>query len=93
MRADLEDQGITDPVMVDAALEGDELLLSFEELVQSRERQQEDLVAFGIFLVLLTGADAYVSAHLARFPAPIEIESGMADDGRAEIGLSLRLPW
>lgn len=92
LRADLADQGVTDPAEIDTRLEGDETLQSFRDLVSSREGQQEDLVAFGIFLLLLTGADAYVSAHLSRFPAPIEVQGAYTDDGRAEVGVRVRIP-
>ena len=92
VRADLAHQGITDPVEVDRRLEEDAILKNFEPLAKSREGQQEDLVAFGIFLMLLAGADAYVSTHLSRFPAPIDLQTGYSSDGRAEVALRWRLP-
>ena len=84
--------GVTDPTDIEAALEADDTLQGLNDLVDSREGQQEDLVAWGIFLVLLTGADAFVSAHLSRFPTPIEMEASATADGRAEIGLRVPLP-
>jgi hypothetical protein len=36
-------------------------------LVRSRERQREDWIALSVFLLFFSGADAYVSAHLADF--------------------------
>ncbi|MEX2048988.1 MAG: hypothetical protein WEB90_05370 [Gemmatimonadota bacterium] len=92
VRARLAQEGITDLAVIDTRLEEDALLQGLEDLVASREGQQEDLVAWGIFLLFLTGADAYVSAHLARFPAPIEFESSASSDGRAEIGLRISVP-
>ena len=92
IRADLAHEGITNPVEVARRLEEDEVLQSFEPLVESREGQQEDLIAFGIFLMLLAGADAYVSTHLSRFPAPIEVQTGYSPDGRAEVALRWKLP-
>jgi len=91
-RANLADEGITDPAEIESRLEQDAGLQAAEDLVRSRERQQEDLVAFGIFLLLLSGADAYVSAHLARFPVPIDVEAGPTGDGRVEVALRLKLP-
>ena len=84
--------GMTDPSEVEAAMEDDAVLSGYRDLVASRERQQEDLVAFGIFVLLLSGADAYVSTHLARFPAPIEVDVAATDDGRTEVALRLTLP-
>jgi hypothetical protein len=92
VRARLAQEGITDLAVIDTRLEEDALLQGLEDLVASREGQQEDLVAWGIFLLFLTGADAYVSAHLARFPTPIVLESSASPDGRAEIGLRISLP-
>jgi hypothetical protein len=87
LRAGLAAGGVTDPVAVDAALAGDAPLQGLESLVASREDQQEDLVAFGIFVVFLTGADAFVSAHLARFPAPIDVSAAPSPDGGVELGI------
>jgi hypothetical protein len=92
VRARLAQEGIVDLAVIETRLEEDALLLGLQDLVASREGQQEDLVAWGIFLLFLTGADAYVSAHLARFPTPIELESSASPDGRAEIGLRIALP-
>jgi hypothetical protein len=37
------------------------------DLVVSRERQQEDWITLSIFILLFSGADAYVAAQLADF--------------------------
>src|SRR5688572_21409122 len=54
VRASLEQEGVTDPGVVQARLEQDEALAGLDDLVSSRESQQEDLVAFGIFVLFLT---------------------------------------
>jgi hypothetical protein len=92
VRADLAREGITEPQEIEDRLSEDETLNSFQDLVDSREGQQEDLVAFGLFLIFLSGADAYVSAHLARFPAPIELQVSPVGSGRAEVAISIPLP-
>jgi hypothetical protein len=92
VRADLADEGITDPQEIETRIDQDAALESFQDLVDSRKGQQEDLVAFGIFLLFLSGADAYVSAHLARFPAPIEVDVSPTSSGRAEVALRIPLP-
>lgn len=90
--ARLADEGVTDPTEVEARLQQDEALGSLQDLVKSREGQQEDLVAWGIFLLFLSGADAYVSTHLARFPAPIEVQVTPVASERAEVSLRIPLP-
>ena len=92
LRENLSTQGITDPTQIENALESDATLADLKNLRESRGEQQEDLVAFGLFLLFLSGADAFVSAHLKDFPDPIAIECGATNDGRLEIGLRLRLP-
>ncbi len=87
--AGLAADDITDPIEVAAALEADETLDSPRNLVSSREQQREDWLALGIFLVLLSGADAFVSAHLQDFPAR-PVFAVTADD-RVEIGLRIPL--
>ena len=92
LREDLTTKGITDPNQIENALESDATLADLKSLGESRSDQQEDLVAFGLFLLFLSGADAFVSAHLKDFPDTIAIEGGPTNDGRLEIGLKLRLP-
>jgi hypothetical protein len=92
VRANLAAEGVVDPALIETRLSEDAVLNSFQDLVKSREGQQEDLIAFSLFLVFLSGADAYVSAHLARFPAPIEVQITPTSSGRAEVGLSIALP-
>ncbi|HUG35460.1 MAG TPA: hypothetical protein VML54_00825 [Candidatus Limnocylindrales bacterium] len=85
-------EGVVDATEVQARLEADEPLQGLQALVDSREGQQEDLIAWSIFLVFLTGADAYVSAHLSGFPTPIEMDAAATPDGRAEVMLRIPLP-
>ena len=58
------------------------------DLVESREQQLEDWLALSIFLLLFSGADAYVTAQLADFEEHIGV--GPARDGGAR--LEVRLP-
>lgn len=92
VRGQLIDSGVTVPEEIEAALAQDETLSGFRDLESSREGQQEDLVAWGIFLLFLSGADAYVSAHLGRFPEPIQVQVTPVASDRAEVGLRILLP-
>ena len=90
--ARLAAEGVTDPAEIEARIEADGPLQGLRDLVESREGQREDLIAWSIFLVFLTGADAYVSAHLSRFPTPIEMDAAATADGRAEVMLRVPFP-
>ena len=84
-------EGITDPEEIETLLDADGDLTDARGLVSARESQQEDWVALGIFLMLLSGADAYVSAHLARFPDPIDV--GVAPGPGGGLELAVGIPW
>lgn len=58
------------------------------DLVESREQQLEDWLAISIFLLLFSGADAYVTAQLADFEEHLGVRP--APDGGAR--LEVRLP-
>ncbi len=79
--------GATDPDSISALLDGDEAVLGARDLVGLRSQQWEDWLALGIFLVILGGADAFVSTHLADFPLPLTVETGA--EGIVEIGVSV----
>jgi hypothetical protein len=84
--------GVTDPEELQTALDEDEVLSDLRGLVSARQQQQEDWAALGIFLVLLSGADAYVSAHLQDFPTPLDLNVTPLPGGRAELSVGVRLP-
>jgi len=93
LRQDLAAEGITDPSEIQTRLNADEKLTDLDALATARKSQQEDWIALGVFVVFLSGADAYVSAHLSHFPAPLSLRaapSGMP--GRMDLGFGVRLP-
>ena len=92
LRATLAEQGVTDPEEIQAFLDEDEALQDLRALEDSRRQQREDWTALGIFLLLLTGADAYVSAHLRDFPAPLEVNVQPVGNGRVELSVGVTLP-
>jgi hypothetical protein len=80
-------QGMEDPEEIEAALAEDPVVSDLRLREESRSEQLEDWMALGIFFLFLSGADAFVSAHLADFPAAVEIDPAPA--GGVEVGLSI----
>jgi hypothetical protein len=83
--------GTLRPDDIQAVLDEDDVRTELQALIDGRESQQEDLLAFSIFLVLLSSADAYVSAHLARFPEPLALETRPSPGGGMDVGLRIPL--
>ena len=54
-----------------------------------RGEQREDWLAVGIFTMLLSGVDAFVSTHLQDFPEPLTVEG---DPITGTVEVSVRLP-
>lgn len=92
LRASLAAEGITDPAELRARLDADPTLQDLDGLVEARRQQREDWTAVTLFLVLLSGVDAFVSAHLGGFPAPLDLNAAPAGDGRVELSVGIRLP-
>lgn len=87
IRADLAATGVTDETVIQAALESDDGWAGADRLVGARQQQFEDWLALGIFTVLLSGADALVSAHLQDFPDVSAAPVG--DEGRMEVRVTV----
>lgn len=64
--------GEMDPLEIERLVDEDEVVQNADELVEIRSQQKEDWLAVGIFFLFLGGADAFVAAHLADFPQPLE---------------------
>lgn len=60
------------------------------ELVSAREQQREDWITWTIFWTLISGADAFVSAHLSDFPAQVTAEP--EPDGGVRLQLRVPVP-
>ena len=60
-------------------------------LVAARQEQLEDWVAMGIFLLFISGADAFVSAHLSDFPDPVAIRAAPLPGGATGLGFSVSI--
>lgn len=92
LRADLAEEGITDAAVIQARLDDDADLQDLLALEEARRQQREDWTAVGIFMLFLSGADAYVSAHLKDFPVPIQVNAQPVGDGRMELSVGITLP-
>ncbi len=66
--------GSLPPDSVALRVDSDVAVLEIQELRDARRQQVEDWTALGIFLVLLSAVDAFVSAHLMDYPEPLSIE-------------------
>ena len=81
--------GVTDPEEILQRVDDDPDVEAARNLIESRDQQFEDWLAVAIFGILLSGADAYVSAHLSNFPQPISVETSLLGAGGVEIGVSI----
>lgn len=63
--------------LLQTVLGEDRVGADLQGLIQSREQQREDWIAWSIFWLLASGIDAFVTAHLADFPATIDVEPNM----------------
>jgi len=63
--------------LLQTVLGQDRIGTNLQGLVRSREQQREDWIAWSVFWLLASGIDAFVTAHLAEFPAEIDIEPNM----------------
>ena len=86
--ARLRSEGMTDQLEIDAQLEQDEEVIRLRELVDSRVEQREDWAAVSIFFLLMSGVDAFVSAHLRDFPDPLTVEG----DPGGTVSVTVRIP-
>lgn len=76
---------IEDPLELDALVSADPDVASARELIRARRRHRQDWVTYTIVFTMASAVDAYVSAHLATFPA------GITTEPRADGGVSIQL--
>jgi hypothetical protein len=84
-REQLSMDPLVDPIDLRSLIDADLGVVDAFELQQIRAQQREDWFAFGIFFLLLGGADAFVAAHLADFPEPLEVAIRPLPDMGAEL--------
>ena len=80
---------VVDPEEIARLVDEDATVEDAEELVEIRSQQKEDWLAFGIFFLFLGGADAFVAAHLADFPEPLDVAIRPLPNMGVELAFSL----
>ncbi len=78
------------PESIESRLEDHSEIIRLRGLVDARVEQREDWAALGIFILVLSGVDAFVSAHLRDFPEPLTVE-GDPMTGTVEVSFNLPL--
>jgi hypothetical protein len=86
---DLRRSGVSSPDSLRFLAERSPRVRPWDELTETRAEQVEDWAALGIFLVFLGATDALVSAHLANFPEPLELDIGPQGGGAWHLGFRL----
>ncbi len=86
--------GVVNPDSLAAVVSEHPRVAEMTALEEARAEQREDWIAFGLFMLFLGGADAFVSAHLRDFPDPIQVSTLSAPVGELpRVEVALRIPW
>ena len=83
MRAQLD----SFPDILAGAVREDPLGNELRKLVDAREQQREDWIAWSLFWLLASGIDAFVTAHLHDFPADVELRPGRGQGASLRVGI------
>jgi len=83
--------GGMDPDSVAVAVDQDPAVQGWAGLASRRGEQVEDWAALSIFLMLLSGVDAYVAAHLVDYPDPLAFQVVPRGAGQG-VDLGFRVP-
>lgn len=75
--------------LLETTVRADAIGADLRGLVSSREQQREDWIAWSLFWILASGIDAYVTAHLADFPATIDVEPNLD----RSVSVRVDVPW
>ena len=76
---------------IELAVDEDPRVDDARRRLDARQGQFEDWVAMGIFLTFLSGADAFVAAHLRDFPDPIDVQVAPAPGGGVQAMARIRV--
>lgn len=79
------------PDTLDVLAESDPEARRLTRLSESRRQQREDWMVFAGFWIIATGIDAFVAAHLADFPAEVDVAPARSG-GEARLEVGVRVP-
>ena len=77
---------LADPIAFEDAVFQNQRVRNARALIESRQRHRQDWITYLLFFTMLSGVDAYVSAHLQDFPADL---SARARSDRLELSISV----
>jgi hypothetical protein len=80
---------VNDPVRLQAAVDSVPGVRRIRGLIDSRKDQREDWITYTIALTLASGIDAFVAAHLSRFPGSIEASPRLGGGANLEVRLPI----
>jgi hypothetical protein len=80
---------LSDPVAFQAAIDEDPDVAAARALVTSRRRHRQDWITYTLFFTMMSGVDAYVTAHLRGFP--VELSGEPRRDGSFALGVTVPL--
>ena len=76
---------------LDQAVLDNSVVKTAAELVEDRSQQREDWMAVSLFFLFFGAADAFVTAHLENFPAPLETKISTSTEMGVGLHFSLFL--
>lgn len=91
--SELLEQYEENPALLAAAVDSTEAVRGIRGLIDSRKEQREDWIAWVVFWTLASGVDAYVTAHLADFPAQTMVAPRPGGGVRLGVALPARRWW
>lgn len=80
---------IESPDSLNALIGRADAVKDIRQLISAREEQREDWIAWGIFWIMASGADAFVNAHLQDFP--MRLRTAPRSDGGYDVGVGLKV--
>lgn len=82
-----EHENLTDPIVFENAIAADSAVAASRNLIDARKQHRQDWIVYTLFFTLMSGVDAYVTAHLKGFPDVLLVEPRA--DGSLDLGVSV----
>lgn len=78
---------LSDPIAFENAIAADSAVAASRNLIDARKQHRQDWIVYTMFFTLMSGVDAYVTAHLKGFPDVLLVEP--RTDGGLNLGVSV----